>query len=78
MLTQPVQLFTNTLVPEFEVGTTVYACTRELHVATVRPLLTRDTPDIYMGVPIDKPLWGFADIYGLARKIKSEFLCGKC
>ena len=31
----------------------------------------------WTGVPTDKPLWGFADIYGLARKIKSEFLCGK-
>ncbi len=30
----------------------------------------------WSGVPTDKPLWGFADIYGLARKIKSEFLCG--
>ncbi|XP_064392161.1 neuralized-like protein 4 [Halichondria panicea] len=29
----------------------------------------------WSGVPTDKPLWGFADIYGLARKIKSEFLC---
>jgi len=31
----------------------------------------------WSGVPIDKPMWGFADIYGLARKIRSEFLCGK-
>ena len=31
----------------------------------------------WTGVPTDKPLWGFADIYGLARKIKSEFLCGE-
>lgn len=29
----------------------------------------------WTGLPTDKPLWGFADIYGLARKIKSEFLC---
>ena len=28
-------------------------------------------------LPTDRPLWGFADIYGLARKIKSEFLCGE-
>ena len=31
----------------------------------------------WTGLPTDKPLWGFADIYGLARKIKSEFLCGE-
>lgn len=31
----------------------------------------------WTGVPTDRPLWGFADIYGLARKIKSEFLCGE-
>ncbi len=31
----------------------------------------------WTGLPTDRPLWGFADIYGLARKIKSEFLCGK-
>ena len=31
----------------------------------------------WRGLPTDKPMWGFADIYGLARKIKSEFLCGK-
>ena len=31
----------------------------------------------WTGLPTDKPLWGFADIYGLARKIKSEFLYGK-
>lgn len=31
----------------------------------------------WSGVPTDRPLWGFADIYGLARKIKSEFLCGE-
>ena len=28
-------------------------------------------------MPTDKPMWGFADIYGLARKIKSEFLFGE-
>lgn len=32
----------------------------------------------WTGLPTDKPMWGFADIYGLARKIKSEFLFGKC
>ena len=31
----------------------------------------------WSGVTTDKPLWGFADIYGLARKIKSDFLFGK-
>ena len=31
----------------------------------------------WKGLPTDKPMWGFADIYGLARKIKSEFLFGK-
>lgn len=31
----------------------------------------------WTGLPLDKPMWGFADIYGLARKIKSDFLCGK-
>lgn len=31
----------------------------------------------WTGVPTDKPMWGFADIYGLARKIKSEFLFGE-
>lgn len=31
----------------------------------------------WFAVPTDKPMWGFADIYGLARKIKSEFLFGK-
>lgn len=28
----------------------------------------------WTGLPLDKPIWGFADIYGLARKIKSEFV----
>lgn len=28
----------------------------------------------WTGLPTDRPMWGFADIYGLARKIKSEFL----
>ena len=32
----------------------------------------------WTGLPTDKPLWGFADIYGLARKIKSEFVFGEC
>ena len=31
----------------------------------------------WTGLPTDKPMWGFADIYGLARKIKSEFAFGK-
>lgn len=31
----------------------------------------------WTGLPTDKPMWGFADIYGLARKIQSEFLFGK-
>ena len=31
----------------------------------------------WKGLPTDKPMWGFADIYGLARKIKSEFLFGE-
>ena len=31
----------------------------------------------WTGLPTDKPVWGFADIYGLARKIKSEFLFGE-
>ncbi len=31
----------------------------------------------WTGLPTDKPIWGFADIYGLARKIKSEFVFGK-
>ena len=31
----------------------------------------------WTGLPTDKPMWGFADIYGLARKIKSEFLFGE-
>ena len=31
----------------------------------------------WTGLPTDKPVWGFADIYGLARKIKSEFAFGK-
>ena len=31
----------------------------------------------WTGLPTDKPMWGFADIYGLARKIKSEFVFGK-
>ena len=31
----------------------------------------------WTGLPTDKPFWGFADIYGLARKIKSEFVFGK-
>ena len=31
----------------------------------------------WTGLPTERPLWGFADIYGLARKIKSEFLCGE-
>lgn len=31
----------------------------------------------WSGLPTDKPMWGFADIYGLARKIKSEFVFGK-
>lgn len=30
----------------------------------------------WTGLPLDKPVWGFADIYGLARKIKSEFVFG--
>jgi len=30
----------------------------------------------WTNVPTDKPLWGFADIYGLARKIQSEFQFG--
>ena len=37
----------------------------------------KDQGVAWTGVPIDRPMWGFADIYGLARKIKSEFLCGK-
>ena len=37
----------------------------------------RDQGVGWSGLPLDKPMWGFADIYGLARKIKSEFLCGK-
>jgi hypothetical protein len=28
----------------------------------------------WSGLPTDKPMWGFADVYGLARKIKSEFV----
>ena len=31
----------------------------------------------WTGLPIDVPLWGFADIYGLARKIKSLFIFGE-
>lgn len=31
----------------------------------------------WTGLPLDKPIWGFADIYGLARKIKSEFVFGE-
>lgn len=31
----------------------------------------------WKGLPTDKLMWGFADIYGLARKIKSEFLFGE-
>eukprot|EP00731_Ephydatia_muelleri_P036687 Em0305g7a len=31
----------------------------------------------WTGVPMDRPLWGFADIYGLAKKIKSEFVYGE-
>ena len=31
----------------------------------------------WSGLPTDKPMWGFADIYGLARKIKSEFVFGE-
>ena len=31
----------------------------------------------WTGLPTDKPFWGFADIYGLARKIRSEFVFGK-
>ena len=31
----------------------------------------------WTGMPTDKPIWGFADIYGLAQKIKTEFLFGK-
>ena len=31
----------------------------------------------WTGVPTEKVMWGFADIYGLARKIKSEFLLGE-
>ena len=31
----------------------------------------------WTGLPTNKPVWGFADIYGLSRKIKSEFLCGE-
>ena len=31
----------------------------------------------WTGLPTEKPMWGFADIYGLARKIKSEFLFGE-
>lgn len=31
----------------------------------------------WTGLPTDRPMWGFADIYGLARKIKSEFLFGE-
>ena len=32
----------------------------------------------WAGIPVDRPLWGFADIYGLAKKIKSEFVYGEC
>ena len=28
-------------------------------------------------VPVDKPLWGVADIYGKAKTIQSEFHCGE-
>ena len=31
----------------------------------------------WTGLPTDKPMWGFADIYGLARKIKSAFIFGE-
>ena len=31
----------------------------------------------WTGLPTDKPMWGFADIYGLARKIKSSFIFGE-
>lgn len=31
----------------------------------------------WSGVPTDKPLWGFADVYGLALKIKSMFIFGE-
>ena len=31
----------------------------------------------WTGLPTDVPLWGFADIYGLARKIKLLFIFGK-
>lgn len=31
----------------------------------------------WTGLPTDKTFWGFADIYGLARKIKSEFQFGE-
>lgn len=34
----------------------------------------RDQGAGWTGVPVDRPLWGFADIYGLAKKIKSEFI----
>ena len=30
----------------------------------------------WTGMPTNRPLWGFADIYGLARKIQSEFQFG--
>ena len=29
------------------------------------------------GLPTDQLLWGFADLYGLTRKVKSEFVFGE-
>ena len=31
----------------------------------------------WTGMPTDKPMWGFAELYGPAQKIKLEFLFGK-
>ena len=31
----------------------------------------------WKNVPTDRPLWGFADLYGLTRKVKSEFTFGE-
>lgn len=29
------------------------------------------------GLPVDKPIWGFADLYGKTTEVRSNTVCGK-
>ena len=61
----------------------------DLHVGQSVGLLVTGDGDLYLfvdgkhremvwsGLPIDQPLWGVVDVYGVCAKIKADILCGE-